>query len=208
MINCFTTYYHPVYVYVKNSFALAISNNFSVAKASTFFVAIAHAVEKAFEVEFFGLPNMLLVLVISTILIDAYYGVKKSKKIASRALAQAQKIKDSTPEYRMWMRTYERRRFKPSKLQYTFFKCVTLLAYLFFVKTLLNYDQDNTLGELWGYTGAVVLKVPLAIFWYYDFKSIGNNSAYVYGKKAPIFKIVEDILELRIKNFINKNKQK
>jgi hypothetical protein len=79
-----------------------------------------------------------------------------------------------------------------------------LLGYLYFAKTLLTADADNALGQILGFTSGLILKAPVAIFWYYDFKSIGENAAYLYGKKAPIFTIVESIFELRIKKFKNK----
>ena len=69
------------------------------------------------------------------------------------------------------------------------------LYYLFFIKNLIQADVEGELGSILGFTSGVMLKVPVAIFWYYDFKSIGENSTYIYGKKAPIFTIVESIVE-------------
>jgi len=48
-------------------------------------------------------------------------------------------------------------------------------------------------------------KIPVAFFWYYEFKSFGENSTFVYGKKAPIFNIVEMMFEPKISKLFGRN---
>ena len=203
--NCFQIYFQPIYIYVKRSYELAIDNNYALTIVSALIAGIAQTIEKALEVDIFGVSNVLLLLVIATVLVDAYFGVRKSVKISKEAFVEAQKFEENTPEYKKWMKVYEIKKFDAKKLQYTFFKCFTLLCYLFVAKHLLSSESDDTIGQILGFTSAVVLRIPLTIFWYYDFKSIGENSGYVYGKKAPIFTIVEKIFEPKISNFFKSN---
>lgn len=206
--TCLELYFNPIYLYIKRSFELAIDNNFAVTIMSGFIISILKIIECFFEIRFFGVPNLLLFLVILTVLIDAYWGIKKSKRIAKEALLNSRNLEPGTLKHKKELRVYELKKFRPEKLQFTFFKCLTLLGYLFFAKTLLNSDEDGMLADVIGFTSAVILKIPLAIFWYYDFKSIGNNAAYVHGKKASIFKIVESIFEIKLSKYLKNNKDK
>jgi hypothetical protein len=204
MLNCFQLYFQPVYLYVKRVFCLATDNNYNLTITSTTFAGVSQILEHFFAIDLFGIPNALLLLVMMTILVDAYYGVRKSIKQSKEALVHAQFYEVGSPDYKRQMRIHQLRKFNPTKLQFTFFKSLTLLGYLYFAKTLLTSDADNALGQILGFTSGLILKAPVAIFWYYDFKSIGENATYLYGKKAPIFTIVESIFELRIKKFKNK----
>lgn len=200
-MTCFEIYFQPVYIYIKRSVDLAVDNNYALSITSATLVGVLQSIELIFNVNFFGVSNWLLLLVLGTVLLDAWYGIKKSKKQSKEALREAKGLDVNTPEYRKLMRVHELKKFKPQKLQFTFFKCVTLLGYLYFAKTLLSSDANNFLGEALGFTSGLLLRAPLAIFWYYDFKSIGDNAAYIHGKKAPIFTIVESIFEFRITKF-------
>lgn len=204
MISCFQLYFNPIYLYVKRSFDLAMDNNGVMLWTVTFITTVYEFILEVLQVKTFGMPNLLLLLVIVTVFIDAGYGIKKSLKQSKEALAEAMVTQTGTPEHKKLMKVHELKKFNVTKLQFTFFKCVTLVGYLFFAKNLIQADTDGILGSILGFTSGVMLKVPVAIFWYYDFKSIGENSAYIYGKKAPIFTIVENILEFKIKNYLKK----
>ncbi|MAX50551.1 MAG: hypothetical protein CMH22_01050 [Methylophaga sp.] len=204
--NCFQIYYQPVYIYIKRSYELAVDNGYALTYFAAITSAIGETIKRIFDIQIFGVSNLLLLFVIGTVLIDAFYGVQKSVKQSKEAYVIAQRYDQGTPERRKWLKVHELKKFKPQKLQFTFFKCCTLLFYLFMVKNLLASESDDALGQILGFTSAVVLKAPLIIFWYYDFKSIGDNSAYVYGKKAPIFTIVEKIFEPKISKFFKSNK--
>lgn len=205
MRNCFGVYFMPVYLCIKKPFDLLIEDDtliFSTASIAMLFEII----KKVFDLSYFGVSNYVLILVIGTIFVDAYYGVKKSLKQSNDAKKEYDRMEES-PEKRMHFKIYERQKFQLSKLQYTFFKTLTLLGYLFFAKHVLEDDSDGgILVSVIGFASGVLIKAPLVIFWYYDFKSIGNNSMFIYGKKAPIFSIVEKIFEAKISNFFNKNK--
>ena len=204
MISCFQLYFNPIYLYVKRSFDLAMDNNAVMLWTVTFITTVYEFIIEVLQIKTFGMPNLLLLLVIVNVFIDAGFGIKKSLKQSKEALAEAMVTQTGTPEHKKLMKVHELKKFNVTKLQFTFFKCVTLVGYLFFAKNLIQADTDGILGSILGFTSGVMLKIPVAIFWYYDFKSIGNNSAYIYGKKAPIFTIVENILEFKIKNYLKK----
>lgn len=205
---CFTTYFFPIYIYVKKAISLTFDNPF-VFVTSINIIGAIDIIKSILKINLFGIDNILLLSVILTALIDAYFGVRKSVLESKEALEKALEYEIGSSEYKRWIKVSKIKEFQLGKLQYTFFKCFTLLGYLFFVKTLLGYDS-SLLETFLGYTSTIILKIPLALFWYYDFKSIGNNSSYVYGKKAYIFTIVEALFELQIKKQFEKlnNKKK
>jgi hypothetical protein len=185
--------------HAKKLALFGFSDGYNVAIASSTFVCFVEFITRAFEIEVFGVPNTVLFAIFATIAIDAYYGIRKSVMQSKAAFEMASLYGDG-PEYRKLMRTHETKKFQLSKLRYTFFKCFTLLGYLYFANKLLQFDANSDLLAIVGFAGSLVLKVPLTIFWYYDFKSIGENSAHVYGKKAPIFVIIEKLVDLKIKD--------
>lgn len=203
--TCFHHYFDPIIKYVTSTWHLTVESNFIVVLTSSFMISSVKIAESIYDVEIFGINNFLLVLVIATVLVDAYYGVRRSVIVSKSALLSAYKEEEGSAERRKFCRIYNKKKFDIKKLQYTFFKCFTLMGYLFFVKTLLNLESPDDVGQFLGYTSELILKAPLAIFWYYEFKSIGDNSAFLFGKKAPIFKIVESIFEFRINKLFKKD---
>jgi hypothetical protein len=205
--NCFQIHFNPVYLYAKKAFSLGFENDSTVLYTTATLTLMVQILQEFFKVNYFGVTNLTLILVIGTILLDAYYGIRKSVKQSKEAKLKHDLIEDNTPEKRALFKRYELKKFTPMKLQYTFFKALTLLGYLFFVKHILETEVDgNFMVEFIGFSSAIVLKAPLVIFWYYDFKSIGQNTEYVFGKKAPIFTIAEYIFEPKISKFFNSSK--
>lgn len=202
MKTCFQIYFQPMYMYVKKAISLAFDNGSTLLCSASILSISTQLLQDFFNVNYFGVSNLTLLLVIGTILIDARYGIKKSVMESKIAKKKHDEILEDTPEKRALFKIYELKKFKPQKLQYTFFKSLTLLAYLFFVKSILDVDvQGNLMIEVIGFSSAIVLKAPIIIFWYYDFKSIGKNTAFIYQKKAPIFIIVEKIFEPKLSKF-------
>ncbi|HUH27680.1 hypothetical protein [Gelidibacter sp.] len=206
--NCFNIYFRPVSNYIKGALDLAFDNDAFVFYSALCMSFSMQCISHFLDLNIFGVSNLILLLVIITVFTDAGYGVKKSLRIAKEAESKAKLIKDDTPERRALLKTVKLKRFSTEKLQFTFFKCLTLIAYLYFAKTILEVDDNQSvLAEVVGFTTAVVIKIPLAIFWYRDFKSIGKNFEFLYKKKPPIFEIVESIFELKFKKYFNKEKQ-
>jgi hypothetical protein len=184
---------------------MAIDTKGVIVLTTTALTGVVELVGELLNINFFGIPNLLLFLVILNVLVDAYFGVRRSIKESKEALVRSYELDPSSPEYRKEIKIYNLKKFKTTKLQFTFFKCVTLLGYLFFIKHLITIDSTGFLGGAIGFTSELLLKAPVAIFWYHDFKSIGDNTEHIFGKKAPIFTIVENILEFRINKFYNKS---
>ena len=208
--NCFAIYFNPIYLYVKRLILLGIDNDSIVARTTLIFsIGIEAFSQFLGENYIFGESNFIVLMVILTTMIDAYYGVKKSIKKGKENLNEAQKYPIDSPEYKMHIKVAKLKEFDPKKLQFTGFKCFTFLAYLFFANNVLTTTDDNgvVLIQVIAITSSVVIKAPLLLFWYYDFKSIGENSAYVYSKKAYIFTVVEKIFEPNIKRFFKKNEE-
>lgn len=206
--NCFSIYFSPIYIYIKKVFELAFQNDAEIGVRAISFMTVYQLICEIIKIDFFGVPNFLLFLVILTVLIDASFGISKSIKQSKEYSLEASLITEDSPEKRMLLKKVEIHKFDPKKLQFTFFKCLTLLGYLYFAKHILSVENNETsLSSIIGFASDVVTKAPLAIFWYYDFKSIGDNSAYLYGKKAPIFNIIEKIFEPKINNFFNNDKE-
>jgi hypothetical protein len=187
-------YYFPVYLYLKKVCVFYSLNSYELTFRALSFTAIIQFLSHTFGEKLFGVSNFLLSMVILTTLTDAYYGVQKSKKKSKEYFELAQSL-----NYEENIKLSEKFAFDPKKLKFTFFKCFTLLMYLFVVKTFLENDFDNLAI---GFTYEIIMKAPLAIFWYYDFKSIGDNAEYLHGKKAPIFKIAERIFEAKINKIL------
>lgn len=205
MRNCFTTYYDPICVYLKKVGEMASANDFEITIRVVSLSAVFQFASKLVEIEVFGVPNFLLLLVISTTLFDAWFGIQKSIKMSKEFMLASLDFDVGSPEYKMNIKKASLHGFDAKKLQFTFFKCVTLLGYLYFAKNILEHEQESNLADIIGFASGIVTKAPLAIFWYYDFKSIGDNAEYLHGKKAPIFKIVEQIFEPRINRFFESN---
>lgn len=205
IFNCLKTYYAPIVTYVKSVAAIAVQNDYQVLQFTITTSAISQAIIMVSKADWFGVPMSLISLVLLTVLIDAWYGIKKSRTKSRESTKIAMKHPEGSVLRKKHLKIAELQKFQPIKLQFTFFKCFTLLAYLFFAKKILEYqDESGTIADIIGFATGVITKAPLGIFWYYDFKSIGDNTAYIYGKKAPIFTIVESLFEPKIKDLFNK----
>lgn len=202
MKNCFQIYFQPVYIYLKRVIHLTFENDSTVLATTFITTAMLEAVQNFLKINWFGVSNLTLLLVLGTILVDAYFGIRKSKKHSKEAKASYDKALEGSPEKRAFYKIYELKKFNPKKLQFTFFKSLTLLGYLFFAKQILTEDVDgDVMTAIIGLSSTIILKAPIIIFWYYDFKSIGDNTEFIYGKKAPIFIIVEKIFEPKLTRF-------
>lgn len=210
--NCFFDYFYPVQMYVRKAYDFAMMNDFGVAGFALISTTVITGLSEILNVNYFGVTNLLLVVVILTVFIDAYFGVKKSVSQAKEAYKTAMALPEGSIKRKGYLIVYESKKFSGKKLQYSFFKCFTLLGYLFFAKILLDIGGESSVGgetfidSALNFSSEVIIKAPLAIFWYYDFKSIGKNTEFLYGKKAPIFTIAEMIFEPRIFKFLNKDK--
>lgn len=189
-------YFCSIVAWFKGVITLATNNEFSAGFMSIFAVLGITAAELWITDETFGATRLVIVMVMLTVLGNTIFGVKKSLLTQRILFSKALQYEYGTPEYRNFLRRSERYAFSWKRLQFVMFKCFMLLGYLYFVKNLL--DGGDT---FWDFSIEILCKAPIAIFWFYEFKSIGENSTFVYGKKAKIFNIVEGIFEPRIFKF-------
>lgn len=208
-MNCFQAYFEPIGLYIKKVYHIALDNDFAVGGMALIATSIGTALNEFLDVNYFGVTNVLLLIVICTVFVDAIFGIKKSLILAREAHKKAYEYPKGSFQRKRFLRAFEAKKFSGKKLQFTFFKCLTLLGYLFFAKKLLEIGEGNLLDEktfvdsVLNFSTEIIVKAPVAIFWYYDFKSIGQNLEFLLGKKPPIFKITEMIFEPRIFKFLN-----
>lgn len=186
-------------IYVKN--LLALSFNDLAAVGSLLLTGTVAGVSYLLDLNYFGVSNLLVLYVLITIGGNTGTGIWKSKVKAREAFVKAQKLKTG-PEYRLQMKLVQRYSMDLNKLLFVFFKVFTFLAYLNFAVTFLNEGS----GFL-DWTSAVAIQTPLGIFWYKEWKSIGENLEYTLGKKPGIFPVTEYIFEVKFfSDFYSKSK--
>lgn len=189
-MKCFFAYFAPLIVYLKNLLQLSF---YDLVAIGSLIVSGSFAVASYFiEVNYFGVSNLMILFVMITIGANTLFGILKSKIKAKAALLEAQKFKTG-PEYQMNMKLYKSFSFDWGKLQFVLFKALTFLSYLKIAQTFLT-EGDSFLD----WTSAAIIQTPIAIFWYKEWKSFGDNSAYYYGRKASIFEVTEWIFELKL----------
>lgn len=152
------------------------------------------------DLNYFGVSNLLMLFVLLTILGNTIFGILKSKKQSRIALLKAEELK-SGPEYRLQVKLAKRYEFDINKLLFVVFKVFTFLSYLKIAQTFLE-EGDGFLD----WTSAILIQTPLALMWYKEWKSIGENSEFLMEKKAGIFEVTEFIFEVKFfSQFFNRN---
>ena len=182
--------------WIKGVFHLATSNEYSPMFTSSIAVLGVTATDLMVTDYTFGTTRMVIFLVLCTVLLNTVYGISKSLKQQKIFFAKALRHPFDSKEYLIFYNRSQRYKFDIRRLNFVFFKCFTFLGYLYFAQNLLEGD-----GSFLDFTTELAVKIPVAFFWYYEFKSFGDNSSVVYGKKAYIFTIVEMIFEPKISNF-------
>jgi len=186
--------------WTKGIFNLAISNDYSPLFTSSIAVLGVTAADLMVTDETFGTTRIVIFLVICTVFLNTGYGIAKSLKQQKILFSKAIKFPFGSKEYIMFNQRSLRYKFDIRRLNFVFFKCFTFLGYLYFAQKLLEGD-----GSFLDFGAEVLTKIPVAFFWYYEFKSFGENSTFVYGKKAPIFNIVEMMFEPKISKLFGRN---
>lgn len=187
------TIFYSFTSWIKGVFELATSNDCSPMLTSAFAVLGVTAADLMVTDETFGTTRMVIFLVLCTVLLNTIYGIKKSLIQQKVLFGKALKFPYDSREYNRILRRSLNYKFDMKRVYFVFFKCFTFLGYLFFAQQLLAGD-----GTFLDFGAEALAKVPVAFFWYYEFKSFGENSTVVYGKKATIFIIVEMLFEPKL----------
>ena len=192
-MKCFFAYFAPLFFYVKNLLQLSFQDLVFV--GALMVSGTAAGISYLLDLNYFGVSNLLVLIVLVTIGANTYFGIKKSQLKSKEALAKATTY-NTGPQRRLQMKLHQRYKFDWNKLQFVFFKALAFLTYLFVASSFLKE------GEGWlDWTSAAIIQTPMAIHWYAEWKSIGDNSEYIYGTKARIFVITEFIFEAKFAKF-------
>jgi len=185
---------------------IAADNGYAVSIASILLTAGLSFQQFMITESLFGTTYFVLLLVLGTVLINTGYGIKKNVMKSRIFFAHAQQHEHNTRKHKHYIKKWEAHKYDYRRLFFVFFKFTSFMGYLLIAKALMS---EGTIGEEGGvviqaleFSTEVLIRVPIAIFWYYEFKSIGENTEYIYGQKASIYKIVEFIFEPRILKFL------
>src|SRR5690606_17974266 len=114
--TCFQIYYNDIYLYVKRAYLLASDNYYLLTFTTFIYTGGIKILKEAWEVDYFGVDNLLILIVLLTTLIDARFGVKRSVKRSREAYLEAQQYKKNSPIYKKLMKEHELRKFSPTRL--------------------------------------------------------------------------------------------
>lgn len=187
--KCFIAYFSPLFIYVKNLFA--VSFNDLAAVGSLIVTGTVAGISYILDLNYFGVSNLLVLYVLVTIAGNTGTGIWKSKVKEREATLKAAKL-ISGPEHRLQVKLAKRYSFDWNKLTFVVFKVLTFLAYLNFASTFLN--EGNGFLD---WTSAIAIQTPLGIFWYKEWKSIGENLEVTLNKKPGIFEVTEWLFEVK-----------
>lgn len=192
---------------VKN---IATQNNYSVSIGSTMIIGTGTSVDLFLPSPLFGTTYFVLLLVGLTVFGNTIFGIWKNNLKAKKFFFVMSRFDIESKEYRLNHRKWRNHKFEFKKTYFVFFKMLSFLSYLLVVKALTNDHVEG--GGDWQIkalylTTEVLIRVPIALFWYNEFKSIGENSEYIFEKKAHIFTIVGWIFEPRIAKFVGSKDQ-
>jgi hypothetical protein len=180
---------------------LLIDNHYAAAIGTFIFTGTLTITDYITSENIFGTSSLMLIMVMGTVFVNTITGTIKSIKQQKKYFAIAQKHEYDTKDYNLNLRKSQRFKYDSRRMYFVFFKCLSFLFYLAMIKILTSdgIDTDSEWQiEALNLTAETLIRVPIAIFWYHEFKSIGDNSEFLLGKKALPFKIAEYIFEPRI----------
>lgn len=161
------------------------------------------AVMEVLSMNFLGVSLGLLLLTCFFILIDWWTG-----SVAADRRSKEAQIKEDKEGY-------EKNRLKSSKVTYTIFKFISLYLWLMLsfgvTKVAINngFIVDDLKGPVTFGLGTILRIfsiVPIVLFCFREFVSIGENIKSIYGKVPYLFVLAEKIFEILQFNFLAKLK--
>lgn len=202
MIKCFYKYYRFIFEYIDQIHTTLENSQYKIGYSSAFYIALINWLKTQMQIEWFGVSYLLLGFIIFTILVDTGFGIRSSMKKSKKYYKEAIKHTKNSFEYKVNKKKSRAKRFSSNKLINTFFKIFTLLAYLFFATEITKTDAEvRWVNEVFDMGIGAMIKAPVAILWYHEFKSIGRHIEDLYGAKPNIFNIIQRIFEPRIDKF-------
>lgn len=208
MIKCFLNFFSVVIRQVNDTVDIVEKSSGVILSSSIFGIAIK-LLDSKIGLDYFGISMFIILFVIGTIFTNSFYGIRAS---IAKSMEYKQ-LGDKTLNIKAKKRYYalsKKKKFSWSILEDVFFKVLTLLMYLFmanFFVDRLNLQQ-NPILKFVDVTAEVFLIIPVFIFWYKEFKKIGKNYEILKGRKSTIYRILEDVIEIKIENYLNALEEK
>ena len=192
-------YYAPLMTSLKTMIAGYKSGSLVGASFAT--ALSLEAVMELLSLNFLGVSLGLLLLTCFFILIDWWTGSAAANKRAKKAMEE-----ENNEEY-------EKNRLKSSKVTFTIFKFISLYLWLMlsygvtqvaiadgFIEDGLHVPASFGLGTLL----RIFSIVPVLLFCFREFVSIGENVKSIYGKVPYLFTLGERLFDILQFNFISR----
>lgn len=195
MIGHFT----PLLASIKTMFGYKSTSLFGVSLFTAFSL---EALMEILNIKFLGVSFALLLIIFLFIVIDWLTGTAASNKFAREAV-----ISESKEDY-------EKYKIKSTKVSFTIFKFISLYLWLLLSHGVTRAAINNgfTEGTLEpGFTGLgfilrIFTVVPVLLFGFREFISIGENIKNLYGKVPYLFTLAEKVFDLLQLKFLDKFK--
>lgn len=178
-------YFSPFIKIISN--AIAYKNGILL-YTSLFLTTINEIMIRLFDIEFLGKPISLLLLISILFICDFIIGSAASSYEARQT--DDEKIKED-------------KKFKSSKITFTFFKFIMLFLWIWLEDTI---SKKLTKIESLFYIYSIVRNFPIILIALREYVSIGENIERLYNKKPYMFTLADKIFELLEFNFLKKLK--
>lgn len=190
MFKAMIEHYSPLITSIKTMFGYKSSSFLGASVFSA--ISIETISQLFFHGKFLQVPILLLVIVSGFILVDWIFGSAASRKISLDAKAKGDTLTET--EYK----------FKSIKVSHTIFKFLALYLWLVLSLAITNYAISITwLAPI--VEGITI--VPILLFGFREFISIGEAIEILYGYKPFLFSMGEKIFDALQFKFLKRLKE-
>jgi hypothetical protein len=201
MFKSMIEYYKPLTISLQTMAGHKSGALFGVSFTSAITI---EAVMSAFKLNFLGVSIGVLAMTALFILIDWATGSAAARKRAKEAEEEGN------------LEEYEKNRLKSSKVTFTIFKFISLYLWLILTHTMMRAAINQGFmvegaehESLFGVASIlrIITIIPIALFGFREFISIGENIEKLYGKKPYLFELGEKIFDILQFSFLDKFKK-
>jgi hypothetical protein len=198
MFNDMIEYYTPLATSLKTMAGYKTS---TLLGASVFSAITMETIASILKINFLGVSVGVLATISLFIVIDWWTGSAASHKKAKQA-------KEDGDD-----KEYDKRKLKSSKVTFTIFKFISLYLWLVLTYTFMNsainqgfiesHDMDGSFFSIAAILRIITI-IPLILFGFREFISIGENIEKLSGKKPYLFELGEKIFNIFELGFLKK----
>lgn len=201
MLNAMIEYYTPLITSLKTMVGYKSGTLFGVSIASAITI---EAIISILKLNFLGVSVGVIVMLAIFIVIDWFTGTAATRKRADTAM----KNKDD--------KEFQKNKIKSGKVTFTIFKFMSLYLWLIlthtFMQSAINQGFIDPGAEKHASFGVasilrIITIIPIALFLFREFVSIGENIESLYGKKPYLFELGEKIFDILQFNFLARIKK-